>query len=120
MAEKRSGSSVPNIPAPSVLSAVLISGGATRHGMAAVGCGIGSMCVEFMDDFISSAAPTHGIGAARRCPLGLHDDDTSLIPHIRVLGRLAETRLGRVQPAAPKGMSTAAPRRCSGPPLVRE
>src|SRR5713226_4173241 len=35
-----------------MISAVLIRGGATRHGMAVAGRGSGAACTEFMEDFI--------------------------------------------------------------------
>ncbi len=55
MAEKRSGSSEPKKPEPSMISAVLASGGTTRHGMGASGPSSGSACAEFMEDFIADS-----------------------------------------------------------------
>jgi hypothetical protein len=51
IAENRNGSRVPKKPEPSMISAVLISGGATRHGMAVAGGGRAAACTEFMEDF---------------------------------------------------------------------
>ena len=42
MAENRSGSSEPRKPEPIMSRAVLIKGGATRHGMAVAGRGSGA------------------------------------------------------------------------------
>src|ERR1700732_3294665 len=45
-AENRNGSSEPKKPEPTMISAVLISGGATRHGMAVAGGGSGAAWAE--------------------------------------------------------------------------
>src|ERR1700678_1577775 len=58
-AENRSGSRVPRKPEPSMISAVLIRGGATRHGMAA-GRAMEVAGAEVMQDFIAALASRRG------------------------------------------------------------
>ena len=63
-AENRNGSSEPKKPEPSMSSAVLISGGATRHGMAVTEPGSGAACAEFMEEFIAESPVEHRVSRA--------------------------------------------------------
>src|SRR5271170_4217566 len=110
MAENRSGSSEPKKPEPNMISAVLMSGGATRHGMAVAGCGGGAVRAEFMEDFIADSL-------GRRCPLGLSNDHPCLISHIRLHRSLAKTRRSCLQPAASQGVPAIAAGRCRRSPV---